>query len=330
MASSNSTWETINLDNTTNYQTNGIDLSNIFLPYITDTDKAQETDIKVRDTDLNEIFAKKTTNISSLETSYNVMNSSGNEVDLSKVFEPYNNIDPQIGLVIIWPAITLLPSVLDEYLVCDGTGYNPTDPSYVDLFNVIGYNYGRETVPGSMDCEEVLGIGTVCEEISGFPENTPDYFRVPDLSDKTIVMNTNDPPSYEYYGTDSTFNEGISINEENMPAHSHSISGSIADHTHEFGQVKNYKTGEDIVAYATYWAFGGVNNIPVSGGNYRQILLVQDSQDYAPSNTTGPLNTLTSTNHLSGSTDVSGEEVILPITNPYITLNYLIKYKSKN
>lgn len=326
MASSNSTWETINLDNTTNYQTNGIDLSNIFLPYITDTDKAQETEIKVSSTDLNEIFAKKTTNISSLETSYNVMNSSGKVVDLSKVFEPYNNIDPQIGLVIIWPAITLLPSVLDEYLVCDGTGYNPTDPSYVDLFNVIGYNYGRETVPGSMDCEEVLGIGTVCEEISGFPENTQDYFRVPDLSDKTIVMNTNDSPSYEYYGTDSTFNEGISINEENMPAHSHSISGSIADHTHEFDSVLSTNAREEHPkAYVTYWPFGGANNYPVSGGNYRTQLLVQNSQDYAPPNTTGPTNT-----HLSGSTDVSGEEVILPITNPYITLNYLIKYKSKN
>ena len=297
MASSNSTWETINLDNTTNYQTNGIDLSNIFVPYI-NGEKAEETDIKVRDTDLNDIFAKKTTSISGTDTSYNVMNSSGNEVDLSKVFEPYNNIDPQIGLVIIWPAITLLPSVLDEYLVCDGTGYDPSDNEYMDLFNQIDYNYGREEMPG----------------------DTPDFFRVPDLSDKTIVMNTNAPPSNKYYGTDSTFNEGISINEENMPAHSHSISGSIADHTHEFDQVNETNQASDI-----YWAFGGVNNIPVKGGNYNQILLVQDSQDYAPSNTTEPLNF-----HLSGSTDVSGEEVILPITNPYITLNYLIKYKSKN
>ena len=296
MASSNSNWGTFNSDNSTNYQTNGIDLSNIFIPYITGTDKAKKTEIKVSGTDLNEIFAKKTTNISILDTSYNVMNSSGKEVDLSKVFEPYNNIDPQIGLVIIWPAITLLPSVLDEYLVCDGKGYNPMDPSYVDLFTVIGYNYGREDMPG----------------------DTQDFFRVPDLSDKTIVMNTNAPPS-NLYGTDSTFNEGISINEENMPAHSHSISGSIADHTHEFDQVNETNQASDI-----YWAFGGVNNIPVKGGNYRQTLLVQNSQDYAPSNT------LTSTNHLSGSTDVSGEEVILPITNPYITLNYLIKYKSKN
>jgi microcystin-dependent protein len=302
MASSNSTWETANSDNTTHYQVNGTDLSNIFVPYI-NGEKAEETDIKVRDTDLNEIFAKKTTNISILDTSYNVMDSSGNLVDLSKVFEPYNNIDPQIGLVIIWPAITLLPSVLDEYLVCDGTGYDPSDNEYMDLFNEIGYNYGRETVPG----------------------DTPDYFRVPDLSDKTIVMNTNAPPSNKYYGTDSTFNEGISINEENMPAHSHSISGSIADHTHEFDQVTNYVFGGKTVAYVIYWAFGGANNYPVKGGNYTQKLLVQDSQDYAPPNTTGPTNT-----HLSGSTDVSGEEVILPITNPYITLNYLIKYKSKN
>ena len=302
MASSNSTWETANSDNTTHYQVNGTDLSSIFVPYI-NGEKAEETDIKVRDTDLNEIFAKKTTNISILDTSYNVMDSSGNLVDLSKVFEPYNNIDPQIGLVIIWPAITLLPSVLDEYLVCDGTGYDPSDNEYMDLFNEIGYNYGRETVPG----------------------DTPDYFRVPDLSDKTIVMNTNAPPSNKYYGTDSTFNEGISINEENMPAHSHSISGSIADHTHEFDQVTNYVFGGKTVAYVIYWAFGGANNYPVKGGNYTQKLLVQDSQDYAPPNTTGPTNT-----HLSGSTDVSGEEVILPITNPYITLNYLIKYKSKN
>lgn len=302
MASSNSTWETVNSDNTTHYQVNGTDLSNIFLPYITDTDKAQETEIKVSGTDLNDIFAKKTTNISSLDTSYNVMDSSGNVVDLSQVFEPYNNIDPQIGLVIIWPAITLLPSVLDEYLVCDGKGYNPMDPSYVDLFNVIGYNYGQEEIPESID-----------------------YFRVPDLSDKTIVMNTNDPPSNQYYGTDSTFNEGISINEENMPAHSHSISGSIADHTHEFGQVNETNFGEGIQASAVYWPFGGANYYPVSGGNYRTQLLIQASPDYAPPNTNGPTNT-----HLSGSTDVSGEEVILPITNPYITLNYLIKYKSKN
>ena len=172
-------------------------------------------------------------------------------VDLSKVFEPYNNIDPQIGLVIIWPAITLLPSVLDEYLVCDGTGYDPSDNEYMDLFNQIDYNYGREEMPG----------------------DTPDFFRVPDLSDKTIVMNTNAPPSNKYYGTDSTFNEGISINEENMPAHSHSISGSIADHTHEFDQVNETNFGEGILAYATYWAFGGVNNIPVKGGNYKQHII---------------------------------------------------------
>jgi len=300
MASSNSTWETANSDNTTHYQVNGTDLSNIFVPYI-NGEKAEKTDIKVRDSDLNDIFAKKTTNISILDTSYNVMNSSGKFVDLSQVFQPYNNIDPQIGLVIIWPAITLLPSVLDEYLVCDGTGYDPSDNEYMDLFDVIGYDYGREEITESKD-----------------------YFRVPDLSDKTIVMNTNDLPS-NLYGTDSTFNEGISINEENMPAHSHSISGSIADHTHEFDQVTNYIYGVKPVAYVTYWAFGGVNNYPVKGGNYREPLLVQNSQDYAPPNTTGPTNT-----HLSGSTDVSGEEVILPITNPYITLNYLIKYKSKN
>ena len=106
----------------------------------------------------------------------------------------------------------------------------------MDLFNEIGYNYGRETVPG----------------------DTPDYFRVPDLSDKTIVMTLMLPPSNKYYGTDSTFNEGISINEENMPAHSHSISGSIADHTHEFDQVTNYVFGGKTVAYVIYWAFWGV------------------------------------------------------------------------
>jgi hypothetical protein len=74
MASSNSTWETANSDNTTHYQVNGTDLSNIFVPYI-NGEKAEKTDIKARDTDLNGIFAKKTTSISGTDTSYNVMDS---------------------------------------------------------------------------------------------------------------------------------------------------------------------------------------------------------------------------------------------------------------
>ena len=97
------------------------------------------------------------------------------------------------------------------WLLCDGTLYNKND--YTDLSNIIGINFGGNTTT----------------------------FNVPDLRNRTIVGASSSGVSESSRETSRTIYQsggsqqiGLSIN--NIPNHSHNLSGNTQNHKHEIGE----------------------------------------------------------------------------------------------
>jgi hypothetical protein len=121
-------------------------------------------------------------------------------------------------------------SVPSGFLFCDNYWYNPEDPRYIDLFNVIGYTYG------SVD----YNVGYVPNTST---EITEKYFRTPNIMNQaqtyvftnqyTGVVRADNPdnlvnngtPTYAIIGSSYNYitsTNTVTLTVDQLPSHSHS------------------------------------------------------------------------------------------------------------
>ena len=195
------------------------------------------------------------------------------------------------------------------WLICDGTELSIS--MYPDLFNIIGYTYGNDT--------------------SG-------YFCLPDLQERVPVGKTSNTTLGAIGG-----NTDISLNVSQMPSHNHSgtVDASGA-HTHigttDASGAHTHSITDPGHTHSQTTTNDDFNN---SGGNppsfsadgagtrtWNNISTVDTgiSIDQSVSHTHG-FTTASSGSHSHGITiGNEGSGSTFSIRNPYIVLNYIIKY----
>jgi microcystin-dependent protein len=176
-----------------------------------------------------------------------------------------------------------------NYLLADGTSYDVT--SYPELYNVIGITYGG--VVGST-------------------------FNVPNMTQQAMP----------YYDTNNTLSYGdssgvtvVSLYENQLPLHTHTTTDNdaiIAGHTH-FAYPAN--------ASFVYAATMNVNDNGT--GNIDPINYVVNISNNQPlPNQTGTnTDTIVTFNTNQTGVNTNNSSGSLDIQNPYIIINYVIKYK---
>eukprot|EP01083_Nonionella_stella_P007944 22875_1 len=92
-----------------------------------------------------------------------------------------------------------------NWLLCDGSFLDPRD--YGQLFDVIGFSFGKST-----SATEYVSSGSTYELLS--------RFALPNASDRVVGINGNTYKIGDKVGNES----GISLSEDNIPPHSHSLS----------------------------------------------------------------------------------------------------------
>lgn len=146
-------------------------------------------------------------------------------------------------------------SVPSGFLYCDGYWYNPEDPIYIDLFNVIGYTYG------SVD----YNVGYVPNTSI---EITEKYFRTPNIMNQsqTYVFTNqytgavrydypdnfvnNGAPTYAIIGSSYnsiTSNNTVTLTVDQMPSHSHTLNALTGAGTAAAGATILEETGNTTV-----------------------------------------------------------------------------------
>eukprot|EP01083_Nonionella_stella_P100824 284899_1 len=92
-----------------------------------------------------------------------------------------------------------------NWLLCDGSFLDPRD--YGQLFDVIGFSFGKR-----ISATEYVPSGSTYELLS--------RFALPNASDRVVGINGNTYKIGDKVGNES----GISLSEDNIPPHSHSLS----------------------------------------------------------------------------------------------------------
>jgi microcystin-dependent protein len=192
-----------------------------------------------------------------------------------------------VGSILIWPTTTA-PT---NYLLCDGTSYSTS--TYSSLYSAIGTAYGSST----------------------------GFFNVPDFTNnsKTFMSST--------YSDYTGGNNSLDLSSFDWATHNHTIDTSTIDFTHthtlsEVGSGTQY-TGAIGTNYILKINNDGDGDFQFlsgqqleSGGQDYQTMTLDSEAEYA--------NAL-----VSGQSDntPSSRDSTIEILNPYITINYIIKYQ---
>lgn len=209
--------------------------------------------------------------------------------DLNTIFEALNAT--AVGSILIWPSTTA-PT---DYLLCDGTSYSTS--TYSTLYSAIGTTYGSS---------------------SGF-------FNVPDFTNnsKTFMSSTYS----DYTGGNNSLDLSQSDYGFDWATHNHTIDTSTIDFTHthtlsELGSGTQY-TGALGTNYMIQINNDGDGDFQFlsglqleSGGQEVQTMTLDSEAGYTNAQISGQSNNTP-----------SSRTSTIEILNPYITINYIIKYQ---
>jgi microcystin-dependent protein len=171
-------------------------------------------------------------------------------------------------------------TIPEGFLLCDGSSYTTTN--YQNLFALIGYTYG--------------GSGST--------------FNIPDLRDKRGYMDSN----YSL-GTISGANS-ITLNESQLPQHTHNVNSSSYSVTHSHGIT--YNSGTTYTSFMT-------DDFNVLGqlGASQQSVSGRESITFNGNEPTG----LSSSINVSGNSgDNTSNVASISIINPFLKMYFYIKY----
>lgn len=190
------------------------------------------------------------------------------------------------GSIICFAGIT----APDGWLLCDGSDLEII--KYDKLFSVIGRTYGS---------------------------SSPNTFKLPNLCQKFPMGKTNDTNLGDSGGSNS-----ITLTAEQLPSHTHSGTvNSAGDHTHLASDSGHTHNIQD--AYFSAW--NGVNDSVT--GSFAG--LDYDNQLFTRNTVTASANANITVNNAGNHThtfitDSAGSSNSINILNPYIVLNYIIRY----
>jgi microcystin-dependent protein len=226
---------------------------------------------------------------SSSSTAATTTNYNVNGNDLNTFFEALNT--STVGSILIWPTTTA-PT---NYLLCDGTSYSTS--TYSSLFSAIGTTYGST---------------------SSTTFNVPDFTN----NSKTFMSST--------YSVVEGGNNNLDLSQSDYgigwATHNHTIKTSTIDFTHthtlEVGSGTQY-TGAIGTNYILKINNDGDGNFQFLSGQQ----LESGGQDYQTM--TLDSEAVYTNASISGQSDntPSSRDSTIEILNPYITINYIIKYK---
>lgn len=271
-----------------NYDSSLISFVDIFEPYTTGTQVSSTNYRDNSNNDLNTLFAPYVIDTSmAIQTNYYTYQSSVKK-DLNEVFKAIT-VFP-VGHIMIWPSSN--PPI--NYLLADGTSYNIT--SYPELYNAIGITYG----------------------------GSDSTFNVPNMNQKAMP----------YYDANNNINYGsfggatnVTLNANQLPVHTHTLKSGDATIFHSHVAVPdnaNFVSG----FFRELGAGGGDNKYVVrfnpsniNGNGYYQSNFPMPSSTNANVDTTFTFNS----NQTGGTTNNSPGS--FNIQNPYIVINYVIKYQ---
>ena len=157
---------------------------------------------------------------------------------------------------------------------------------YSTLFSIIGTTYGS---------------------------SSPTTFKLPNLKDKFPMGKSQNNILGEFAGSNS-----VSLNVNNLPAHNHTATiNDGGNHSHTITDPGHTHT----------WNFGLEGDDSGNGGSHSEFTRTTGPlSDPIQSSTTGiTINSSGSHNH-SITIDNTGSGTSFDITNPYIVLNYIIRY----
>jgi microcystin-dependent protein len=183
----------------------------------------------------------------------------------------------------------------DGWLLCDGTEVLKTE--YSDLYEIIGNTYGVAS--------------------------DSNYFVLPNLKEK-VPIGSSDVTNFNLGNTGG--NKTVTLNVSQLPSHTHTgTSESSGTHNHSASDSGHTHTYADAY-FAENLGHAGSNNYGTSAGTDYDNNLIYRSGVVT---NTGYAN-ITVNNNGSHShtftTDTTGSGNSVNIQNPYIVLNYLIKY----
>lgn len=210
-------------------------------------------------------------------------------------------------------------SAPDGWLICDGS--QVLKSIYSDLYNIIGNTYGNAS-----DLNYFV-LPNLKEKVPVGKSNVTNFNLGNTGGSKTVTLSVNQLPSHNHTGT--TVSDGSHTHtgtSDSAGTHNHSASDS--GHTHTYADAY----------FAENLGQGGNNNYGTSGGTdsdnnfiYRSgpvtnigyaNITVNSNGDHTHTFTTGSHNGHTHT----FTTDSTGSGNAINVVNPYIALNYLIKY----
>jgi len=216
----------------------------------------------------------------------------------------------------------------DGYLLCQGQEVSRVD--YADLFAVIGITYGagdgsttfnlpdlRQRVPVGLNS---TGTFNALNNTGGSETHTITNDQLPSHTHSFSATSSSDGahthPISLTSGADGNHNHGgFTNNGTNDGTHSHTLGGGMyaPDVTGNWG--------------GTFWVNNGSGGltVPTTNSAHRHVIASSGSHTHPVSGNTGAA----STNHthtVSGTTGSTGSGNAIPIVQPYIVLNYIIKY----
>jgi hypothetical protein len=172
-------------------------------------------------------------------------------------------------------------TIPEGFLLCDGSSYTTTN--YQNLFALIGYTYG--------------GSGST--------------FNIPDLRDKRGYMDSN----YSL-GTISGANS-ITLNESQLPQHTHNVNSSSYSVTHSHGIT--YNSGNTYTNYIN----PDLDSTGQAGAISQKGLTGITTRTFNSNQNTG----LSSSINVSGNSgDNTSNVASISIINPFLKMYFYIKY----
>ena len=216
----------------------------------------------------------------------------------------------------------------DGYLLCQGQEVSRVD--YADLFAVIGITYGsgdgsttfnlpdlRQRVPVGLNS---TGTFNALNNTGGSETHTITNAQLPSHTHSFSATSSSDGahthPISLTSGADGNHNHGgFTNNGTNDGTHSHTLGGGMyaPDVTGNWG--------------GTFWVNNGSGGltVPTTSSAHRHVIANSGTHTHPISGNTGAA----SANHthtVSGTTGATGSGNAIPIVQPYIVLNYIIKY----